>query len=265
MEMAVYKCYEQEPKDYEIDRRDRIETYELKGKSRQFEIYDDCASIKVSRNYFYLKNDDVAKTAAEKHIDGDLLTITVWHDRCSRDFDTIVSVVNHTQNFKVVNHKFLRRIEIKAEEEIRHQRNHSVLKDAMRSGNHIFMLAKKVHNDNAYCYEFVDVCNEHQDGLDSRKNMANLFKRNGIINSGALEKTYLGLGKFNPIYGHDDYVLGIFRTTEKNQTCTHCGKHAWTDDGRNHSIIVGCGSYSEIYYCEYCFFDEMRIKISTNF
>lgn len=263
MEMAVYNCYEQEPRSFEIDDRARFETYELKGKVRDFMICNNHATIKIGRKYYDLKSDDVTKTASEKHKKGDSLTITVCVDSRDKRYNilaSVVSVVNHTQNFTVVNRKLSTIMAIQAETLKRHEQHHNLLKDALCGGD-LLVLVKRLYDVKGYCYELISVCNEHRRGLNVAENVSEMLKEAGITDAEASKKTGFRINSFNDVYGHEDYLIGNFRVAEKTKDCSHCGEDAYGKDGRNHSIVVGCGSYKEKFYCEYCFFDDNRIRV----
>ena len=264
MEMKTYRRYTKPVTEQDLWDFCDMKPKTISGKATYISSRDGYLSMKFNDKRWYIKHDDVTKKAAEYLKGCDQIEVTYWYDRYKEKMH-IISFINHTKNTTVINQKLTTIMRQKQETEARRNRHHNILREVMARGRHVFVMAKKVKDDD-YQYELVGVRNEYQDGMDSRTNINILFDKIGLVSADdVLEKTDTLVGYFNQVYGHEDYVFGIFRTTEKNKTCSYCGNHAWSEDGRNHSIVVGGGSFDETYYCEYCFFDKMHIQVPEKF
>lgn len=106
MEMKTYRRYTKNIKKDDIRHVYDIEVCELSGKVTRFDSYKGLFSVKIMKQHYYFLKDDVMAKALKESDVGDVITFKYWKNRYI-DKREVISVINHTKNFQVINQKLM--------------------------------------------------------------------------------------------------------------------------------------------------------------
>jgi hypothetical protein len=260
MEMKTYRRYTKPVTEKDLWKFSDMKPTTVSGRATYVRKEPGWLSMKFNDNRWYLRQDDVVKEAA-KHLAGkDQIEVTYWYDRHEKRTH-VLSFVNHTKNVTVVNQKLhlinAHLQEVKAQRE----KHHKVINKVVEDGDLFILVKKSPMNTEDQWYDLVDIRGAY--GFNTYDTVIDMLHKAGINDVDEWAKRNTPQGDVREIPGHENYLIGAFRTTNKRRDC-QCGAHPCENNMQNHSIVVAY-LWGWRYLCEYCFFDTMHINVPAKF